>query len=197
MATDLELTQGKTFSLVLRWEQPTLVYKAITAISQAGAPVVSSTSHGMPDGWRAACVSVKGMTEINAENWPLKDKDFKKATVPTANSVEFNEINAADYKAYTSGGYLVYRAPVDLAGFTARMTIKDKKGGTTLESLTTVGGEIVLNNTDKTITLTLSATDTAAYTWTKGVYDLELVSSGGVVTELLSGSVKINKEVTT
>lgn len=197
--SDITIVRGKTFSRVYRWEQPTLVYKAISAISQAGAPVITATAHGVPDGWRVAVVSVKGMTEINAANWPLKDKDFEKAVVLLAKTVELNEVNAADLKAYTSGGYLVYHAPVVLTGFSARMTIKDKVGGTTLETLTIAGGEIAIDTANYKITLTLSATDTAAYTWKKGVYDLEMVSADvtPVVTLLDSGAVAVEQEVTT
>ncbi|MBK7842063.1 MAG: hypothetical protein IPJ49_31200 [Candidatus Obscuribacter sp.] len=42
----------------------------------------------------------------------------------------------------------------------------------------------MVDDATKTITLTISATDTAALTAKKGVADLELVSSGGVVTKL-------------
>jgi hypothetical protein len=56
--------------------------------------------------------------------------------------------------------------------------------------------DIVLDDTAKTITVTISAADTAAYDFTTGVYDLELVSSGGVVTQLLAGNVTVGSEVT-
>lgn len=44
-----------------------------------------------------------------------------------------------------------------------------------------------------------AATDTAAYTWRKGVYDLEMVSADAtpVVTLLDSGAVAVEQEVTT
>jgi hypothetical protein len=47
-----------------------------------------------------------------------------------------------------------------------------------------------------TIDIVISATDTAAITWATGVYDLELVSSGGEVTRLIEGKIKVSKEVT-
>lgn len=201
---DFVIEQGKTFSQVIRWEAPPVAYKLITAITQTAPARITAAAHGIPSGWRVAVVSVKGMTQINAEASPPKDKDYHVATIIDVNTVELNDVNAADFKPYVSGGYLQYNTPVDLAGFTARIKIKDKVGGTVLAS--TEAGDTPLNiitatvsNTDKTITLTISATLTAALSWVKGVYDLELVSPDAtpVVTALLTGKITVSKEVTT
>lgn len=84
---------------------------------------------------------------------------------------------------------------VNLTGYTARMQIRQRIGGDTLIALTTENSRIALGGTAGTITLNVSATDTAALTM-DGVYDLELVSAAGVVTRLLQGSVTLSKEVT-
>ena len=195
---DFVIEQGRTFQHVLRWEAPPYIYKPITAITANAPARITSAAHGIPDGWRVAVVSVKGMTQINAANNPPKAADFKRATVVDANTIELNDVNSADYKAYTSGGFIQLLTPVDMTGFTARMSIKDKIGGAVLLSLTTANSGIAIDNASKTISLYISATDTEAITtWTKGVYDLELVSSGGVVTALLAGKVSVVKEVTT
>lgn len=193
---DLTVKQGKTFSLVLRWETDPVIYRAITAIQQAAPARLTVTGHGIPDGWRCAVTNVKGMTEINAEANALRDRDYHPITVIDANTVEINEINAAGFKAYTSGGVLQCNTPVSLVGYSARMAIKGKVGGTALKSLVSPT-DIALNTTTNTITITISATDTAAFTWKTGVYDLELVSGSGVVTALLTGKVTVSKEVTT
>lgn len=201
---DLTIEQGKTFSQVVRWETTPIVYKPITAITQAAPALITAASHGLKNGWRVAVVSVKGMTQINAKNDPPKDKDYHAVTIPVAdgtNKIELNEINSALFKAYTSGGYLQYNTPHSLASYTARMSIKDKVGGTELLRLDTTlvapQPRIALDDTEHTITLTISAADTAALAWTKGVYDLELVSAAGVVTAILSGTITVSKEVTT
>ena len=194
---DLVIQQGRTFTLVLRWETEPIVYKAITAITQAAPARLTATSHGCPDGWRAAVTGVKGMTEINAEANNVKERDFHPVTVIDANTIEFNEVDASGFKAYTSGGFLQYNTPVDLTGYTGRMKIKDKIGGTVLHSLTTENGGIALDNVNKTITLTIAATETDDFAWTRGVYDLEMVSPLGVVTCLLYGKISVTKEVTT
>lgn len=195
--TTLSIIKGKTFARVLRWEAPPIVYKAITGITQTAPAVVTCTGHGLPNGWRAAIVCVKGMTQINASSEPPKEKDYRPVRVIDANTLEFNTINAACFKPYTSGGYVQYNTPVDLAGYTARMSVKDKVGGTQLFRLDTTNGRITLDNVNKTITLAITATDTAALTFKKGVYDLELISAGGVVALLLSGDITVIDEVTT
>lgn len=199
---DLQLVQGKTFSLVLRWETEPCVYKPITGIQQTAPVRLTVIGHGVPDGWRCAATNVKGMTEINAEANAVKDRDFNPVTVIDPDTLEINAINAAGFKAYVSGGYLQFNTPVDLTGYTARMQIKDKVGGTVLAS--TEAGDtplnilsVALDTAKSTITLTVSATATAALIWTKGVYELEMVSSTGVVTTILSGKVTVAKEVTT
>jgi hypothetical protein len=196
MATDLIIRKGKTFSRVLRWAAAPYIYKAITAIAQTAPATITSTAHGIPDGWRVAVVSVKGMTQINSEKSPPSGKDWHKATSVDANTVAINDINAADFSAYTSGGYLQFLTPVDMAGYTARMSIKDVLGGTELLRLDTTNSRIVIDNTLKKITLTVDAATTAVITWTDGVYDLEMVS-GTDVYLLLSGAVTVEDEVTT
>ena len=196
---DLEIHKGKTFTRVIRWETTPFLYKAISAITKAAPAVVTATAHGVPDGWRVAIVSAGGMREINAKYNPPRPSEFHRAKKLSADTLELNEVNSAGFTTYTSGGYVQYYTPVDLSGYSARMTIRDQVGGTSLLSLTTVveNGRIVLDNTAKTITLTISATDTALVTWSEGVYDLEMVSSGGVVTEILAGTIKAFDEVTT
>lgn len=197
---DLVIQKGKTFSRVLRWESEPFVYKAITAITQAAPARITAVGHGVPNGWRVAIVSVLGMTEINAPNSPPRTQDFKRATLIDVDTIELNEVNSSEFTAYASGGWVQYYTPVDLTGFTARMHIRPSETSSTLLlALNTdppgPDSRIVIDNTAKTITLTISATDTVV-TWKNAVYDLELVSPGGVVTQLLKGRITVEGEVT-
>ena len=196
---DLTIQQGRTFSLALRWESPPIVYRPITAIAQTAPARLTVPAHGVPDGWRVAITNVKGMTEINAEANKLTSRDYHQATVLDANTIDINDINAAGFKPYTSGGYIQFNTPVDLTGFKARMKIKNRVGGTTLYTLTTENGALAIDAAAKIITIDISESDTAAMTFTTGVYDLEMVSGAtpAVVTALLSGRVTVTKEVTT
>ncbi len=194
---DLEICKGATFLKVLRWESSTVVFKPITGITKVAPPVITAAGHGVPDGWRVALTNVGGMAQINAGNNPPKAAQYVKSKLLTADTVSLPLIDASGYSTYTSGGILRYNQPVDLAGYTARMHIRASQAATTTElELTTENSRIALDNTLKTITLTLTAAITAAITWTTGVYDLELVSSGSVVTRLLEGAISIHEEVT-
>jgi len=86
-------------------------------------------------------------------------------------------------------------ALVDLTNYTARMKAKDGTGAIVI-SLTQTDG-IALGGAAGTIVITRSATLTAGYTFTRGAYDLELVSAAGVVTRLIEGQVIVKPEVTT
>lgn len=252
----LEFTRGKTFGpLVIRWETNAIIYKQISAITQTAPVRMTVVSHGIPNGWRAVVSGVKGMTEMNvADQTRIRDDDYHQVTVIDANTVEFNDVNASAFKAYTSGGYLQYNTPADLTGYTARMAIKAKAGEsnllkctvggvaggvkptsagsdgavtwvaatsgtpakewvsgatyvvddvidtTDLLRLTSENGRIAIDTSAKTITLTVSAADTALLTWKRGEYDLEMVSPDVVpVVKSLFGEIgkaSVGKEVT-
>lgn len=200
---DLTILQGKTFSQVFMWEEKPVVRKPITAISLAGgSPVLSVTGHGMLNGQRCLVMGAKGMPQINCPTSKPRKNDYVEATVLDADTVELNAINPYDdagrvWPAYTSGGFLQYNTLVNLTGYTARMDIKDRVGGTELFSLTTENARIVIDTAAKTIMLTIPATDTELMTFKKGVYDLEMVSATGVVTAISIGTITVSREVTT
>jgi hypothetical protein len=86
---------------------------------------------------------------------------------------------------------------VNLTGYTARMQVRATlESASTLVELTTANSRIALGGAAGTITLTISATDTAGLTAGRGVYDLELVSGSGIVTRLLQGVATISRNVT-
>ena len=86
---------------------------------------------------------------------------------------------------------------INLTGYTARLQVRSTlESASTVVELTTANGRIVLGGAAGTITLTISATDTAALTAGRGVYDLELVSGSGIVTRLLQGVATISRNVT-
>lgn len=187
---NLKIYQGSTFRETLRWESSTKVYVPITQITKTAPVVVTAAAHGLKAGWRCKVTGVSGMKEINMS-------DYATSTGVTTDTVTFNQINATGYTTYTSGGILEYNQPVDLTGFSARMQIRAKlDDATVIKELTTTNGGIIIDNTNSTITVLISATDTAALTFSNGVYSLELVSSGGEVTALIAGTISLVKEVT-
>lgn len=197
----LEIEQGKTFEKVLHWETEPFITVPIAGITQAASVrVTTPTPHGLPNGWRVAVVDAKGMLNLNASSNPPVDEDMRRGTVIDGSTIEFNGLSSAAWKAHTAGtGYLQFYTPHDLADYTARMQIKGKVGdAVALIELTTENGGIDINETDKSITLNISATQTADIaTWKKGVYDLELVSPSEFVTALFKGAVTVIPEITT
>ena len=188
--TDKEILiqKGKTFSLVVRWETEPIVRKAITAISLAtGAPRLTISSHGIVDGWNGTVYGVEGMKQIN-------DVGVQQLTVIDSNTIELSGVTPVDdngkmWPAYTSGGFVKFYTPKSLSGYTARMDIKDKIGGTVWASSEVADTPydiigIDIDDANKKTTLTVDAVDTAALTAKRGVADLEFVSAGGVVTKL-------------
>lgn len=86
--------------------------------------------------------------------------------------------------------------PRNLTGYTARMQIRRAAAdASVLLELTTVNGRITITALTGTLILSLSATETAALSWTRGVYDLEIVA-GSAVERLLEGAVTVSPEVT-
>ena len=194
--TPLTIYQGRTFQQVFRWSTLPYIYKPITAITQAGPVSITSATHGLTPNWPVAVVSVKGMTQINAAHNPPRDSEMNPCTVVDPNTITINALNSALYSAYVSGGYLQFYTPVDMTGYTAKMSVKDVVGGAVLLSLDTTAGSIVIDNTNKSITLLLTPTVTAALLWTKGVYDIEMIAPTGVSYPLAYGTVTVTDAVT-
>lgn len=196
---DIQIRRGSTFLMVVRWETESWLYAAITSISLTAPVAITSAAHTIPDGWNVAVVDAKGLTQLNAKSNPPKKSDMRRATVVSATQIEFNEVSAANFTPHkAASGYLAWRAPQSLTGYAARMQIKDRVDGTVLVSLTSApSGGITINQTDKAIEIVITDAQTEAIAKAGGVYDLELVSPGGVVTALLAGAVTFESEVTT
>ena len=95
---------------------------------------------------------------------------------------------------------LTYEAPegslVDFTGSTARLHARLKfSSADRLFELTTENGGIDLTE-DGEITLSMSADDTADLTFSRGVYDLEIVPPSGEPYKIIKGNVFIKREVT-
>ena len=195
---DLELTRGKTFSVPLRYGAPPFIYKAITGIANTAPIRLTVTSHGMPDGWRFAVSGVVGLTALNATADPPRVREYYVGTVVDADTIDINTINGTLLTAYTSGGMIQYYTPVALAGMTARITIRDKYGGTVVWTGTSAAGDLAISTGLSQVTLTIGA-DITADLPRRAVYDLELVTAGtpDIVTLLMQGRVLADLEVST
>lgn len=186
---NLKIVQGSTFRETLRWETATKVYVPITNITKTAPMVIQADSHGVPTGWRVKVSGALGMKEVNSDN-------YLTVTGTTTNSITINSVNALGYTTYTGGGVLEYNQPVDLTGVTCRMQIREKvTSDTIIDELTTENNKIVVDSTQKTISLVVPNSVTSTYNFISAVYSLEVVKSGDVI-PLLYGSVSLTKEVT-
>lgn len=88
-------------------------------------------------------------------------------------------------------------APINLNGYVARMHARQPlESSRTLINATTANGLLVITAVTGTITLNLTATQTAALSFTTARYDLEIESPAGIVTRLVEGTITLSKEVT-
>lgn len=194
---DFTIKQGKTFTRVLRYGQQHLAVKAINGVTKSGQAVVTAAAHGLTIDWPVWIVGVGGMDQLNhtADEIQCLDKAYDAYYVDSS-TLRLNA-DTTRFGTYTSGGEVLYHPPVDLTGFTARMQIRETvESATVLHSLTTENGGIALGGVAGTISLLISATDTAAFTFDTAVYDVELISAGGIVTEVACGGITIGDEVT-
>ena len=187
---NFKIYQGSTFTETLRWESDLKVYVPITNISKTAPMVVTATNHGIPIGWRANISNVLGMKEANTT-------DYIYATAVTTSTVTFNSVNAINYSTYSAGsGILSYNQPVSLSGYTARMQIREKiTRDTIILELTSDNGMIVLDDTNKIITINIPAIFTGTFSFKTALYSLEL-ATGDIVEPFIYGSISLEPEIT-
>lgn len=188
---NFKVYQGGTFNESLRWESSRKIYVPITGISKT-APIVVTLAEplGAPNGWRVNITGVEGMKEINSPD------TYHVVDSISGNTFEINNINATRYTAYSAGGIVEYNEPVDLAGYIGRMQIRASLDSPeVLLELTTENGGIVIDNTQKTITINITYAQTAVFDFSTAVYSLEL-ERAGVVTPFVNGNLTLIREVT-
>lgn len=186
---NLKIYQGSTFTEVFRWESYLKEYRTITGISKTAPVEIISAAHGIPIGWRVKVTNVGGMREINSDSYVI-------VTDGDTDTVIINSINATGYTTYTSGGVLEFNSPESLAGITARMQVRQKiTSDTVLLECTTENGYISINDTLKTISISVPDNVTAELSFKTAVYSMELIS-GSTVIPFITGNITLDTEVT-
>lgn len=86
---------------------------------------------------------------------------------------------------------------INLSGYTSgSMQLRENPDSSTkILDISTANGRMVFGGVAGTITLTVSATDTAALTAADGVFDLEITTNAGVVTRLIEGTYSIRRNI--
>ena len=88
-------------------------------------------------------------------------------------------------------------SPIDITGFDAKMHLREAASNTsTIAEFNTTNSRITIGGADGKITVSMSATDSAALPIKSGVYDLELTDGSGNIHLVMSGNFMITAEVT-
>jgi len=118
-------------------------------------------------------------------------------------SFDITKVNLYIPQGATYGHNFLYRdesddSVISLNGYTARLQIREKTSSTTVlyEATTDTGDGITITGDTGSVYLEIPADTTAEWTWTKGVYDLEIISDSGKVSRIAQGSVRVSPEVT-
>jgi len=86
---------------------------------------------------------------------------------------------------------------IDLTGASAKMQVRDGKGGAKLAvTLTSPSGGIVIDPTNGRLTIKMTPTQTNKLFYPKSSYDVMVVDSNGNKIKLLEGFMTLNRSVT-
>jgi hypothetical protein len=86
---------------------------------------------------------------------------------------------------------------IDLTGASAKMQIRDTKGGSKLAAtLTSPSGGITINGPTGTLNIKMTPTQTNKLFYPKSSYDVMVVDSNGNKIKLLEGFMTLNRSVT-
>jgi hypothetical protein len=85
---------------------------------------------------------------------------------------------------------------INLTGYTAALQIRDTYADSATDLSLTVGSGITITAASGKIDVRATAAQTGAIAAGQYVYDLEITSSGGVVTRLVQGKITVSPQVT-
>lgn len=87
--------------------------------------------------------------------------------------------------------------PISLIGASAKMQVRDTKGGSKLAfSLTSPASGISIDGANGKLTITMTPTQTNKLFYPKSSYDIMITDSNGNKTKLVEGFITLSKSVT-
>jgi hypothetical protein len=87
--------------------------------------------------------------------------------------------------------------PINLTGASAKMQVRDTKGGTKLAfTLTSPSGGIVINGPQGTLSVTVTPTQTNKLFYPKSSYDIMVIDSNGNKIKMVEGFMTLSRSVT-
>jgi hypothetical protein len=95
---------------------------------------------------------------------------------------------------YTSDDELT---PIDLTGASAKLQVRDTKGGSKLAfTLTSPNGGITIDGPTGTLSIVMTPTQTNKLFYPKSSYDVMVVDNNGDKTKLVEGFITLSRSVT-
>lgn len=191
---DITIVKGKTFAQAYLYASEKVVFKQITGSPLAAPYRITVPAHGVPDGWPVRIEGAKAPLELNTQQG-----DYLIATVIDVNTIEFNGLNGSAWKAYTTGGVLVYNEPAPLTGWRARAQVRARVGAPALFSWDSDAGanpDGLITIAGPVLTLNIDAVKAAALDWSTGLYDLEVEKDGEVRQMIAPSTCTVVGEVT-
>jgi hypothetical protein len=87
--------------------------------------------------------------------------------------------------------------PIDLTGASAKMQVRDTKGGSKIAfTLTSPSGGISINEETGTLSISITPTQTNKLFYPKSSYDIMMIDSNGNKIKLLEGFMTLSRSVT-
>jgi hypothetical protein len=87
--------------------------------------------------------------------------------------------------------------PIDLTGASAKMQVRDTKGGNKLAvSLSSLEGNIIIDGPEGKLTIKMTPTQTNKLFYPKSSYDIMVIDSNGNKIKLLEGFMTLSRSVT-
>ncbi len=172
---------GASVDIPIRVETNSLTFAPIASIAKsAPVRVVTTSPHGVPDGWRAAIVDAKGMTELNSDK--VSDSDLMKVTVVDATTLDLDGISSLSFRTHTANtGAVAFYAPKDLSAYTsANMDVKKQVGAEAVANFNTIDGTLEIDALASAVWVRLDSSDLSALSAEDYVFDIELSRPDGI-----------------
>jgi len=190
---NVPIVQGSDWYLTVNWYGGGTFRAPIEEITAGYPTLIRVTAHSLPSSSDTPVIisGVEGMEILNSKDTGIElvkriDADTFEVPVST---------RGKDWTMDT--GEITWYKPTDITDYTARCQMRKRwHSANYVFELTTENNGIVLDANDASIQLQLTAAQTATIVDDILVYDVELVSPGGTVTQVFRGSIKVDRENT-
>lgn len=162
-------------------QEPTWVYKEITALSATSPLTITCPFHGIVDEWP---VYIEGVSGVNAA-YVNRDKIGMSFYMASRIDGDTLEINSSSGRSGLTGGYVVYRQPLNLTDALVEMSIYPT-GSTTPIVYTQADSHIEAQ--DGVLTFVVDDAETIGYT--RATYYIDITINGDK-TRWLQGTIRV------